>query len=269
MNQMRTKWLGGTAVLILLPTFVLFGCDSGEGSDIGQTRTGEHPTDSQLQPITTDGTWLKDECGRTLILRGVNLGGSTKIPAGPNGPSHIREGFFDLEDVTYIGKPFPLEAADEHFSRLNEWGLTFIRLLVTWEGIEHDGPGQYDEEYLDYIRAIVEKAGEYGINVFIDPHQDAWSRWTGGDGAPAWVLEKIGFDITKLHETGAAVSHQLYEGDYPHMMWPTNHTKLGAATIYTLFFAGNAFAPNTEVDGMPVQEYLQMHYFDAIKQVAE
>jgi hypothetical protein len=64
-------------------------------------------------------------------------------------------------------------------------GPDVLRLLTTWEAIEHAGPGQYDEEYLTYLRAIVEKAAEYDIACFIDPHQDVWSRWTGGDGAPA------------------------------------------------------------------------------------
>ncbi len=229
--------------------------------------TGQLPSDAG-NPIAAQGEWLKDDLGRTLILRGVNLGGSSKVPAQPNGATHIREGFFDWRDVSFVGRPFPLEEADEHFARLRAWGVSLIRFLVTWEAIEHAGPGIYDEAYLDYVRAIIQKAGEYGILVFVDPHQDAWSRWTGGDGAPAWTLEMVGFDITRLHQTGAAVSQQLYEGSYPHMMWPTNRNKLGAATMYTLFFAGNVFAPNTRVEGIPVQEYLQTHYFNAIKKLA-
>jgi len=36
--------------------------------------------------IKTDGIWFKDEHGRTLILRGVNLGGSTKVPVARRQP---------------------------------------------------------------------------------------------------------------------------------------------------------------------------------------
>ena len=77
--------------------------------------------------MRTDGIWFKDDEGRTLILRGVNLGGSTKVPFRPDGSTHIREGFYDHRDVSFVGRPFPLEEADEHFSRLRAWGFTFLR----------------------------------------------------------------------------------------------------------------------------------------------
>ncbi|MCK4489737.1 MAG: hypothetical protein KAU23_05725, partial [Anaerolineales bacterium] len=88
-----------------------------------------------------DGNRFKDELGRTLTLRGVNLGGSTKVPFSPNGATYLKEGYFDCRNVSFIGRPFPIQEADEHFTRLKAWGLTFIRFLVTWEAIEHAGPG--------------------------------------------------------------------------------------------------------------------------------
>ncbi len=214
------------------------------------------------------GSHFKDEHGRTLLLRGVNLGGSSKVPLRPNGATHNRQGFFDHRDVSFVGRPFPLEEADEHFSRLRAWGLTLARLLVTWEAIEHAGPGCYDQDYLDYVYAIVKKAGEHGIHLFIDPHQDVWSRFSGGDGAPGWTFDAIGMDITQFNETGAAIVHQIHGDPFPRMIWPTNATKLAAATMFTLFFGGNDFAPNTRVDGEPVQDYLQRHYVGAVSQVA-
>jgi hypothetical protein len=87
-------------------------------------------------------------------------------------------------DISFVGRPFPLQEVDEHFRRLKRWGFTFLRLLTTWEAIEHAGPGQCDLDYLDYLTAVVRKAGEHGMSLFIDPHQDVWSRFTGGDGAP-------------------------------------------------------------------------------------
>jgi hypothetical protein len=218
--------------------------------------------------IRTDGIWFKDEYGRTLLLRGVNLGGSSKMPTRPDGRTHIREGFFNHRDVSFVGRPFPLEEADEHFSRLAKWGLTFLRFLVTWEAIEHAGPGQYDEEYLDYVAAVVRKAAEYDISMFIDPHQDVWSRFSGGDGAPGWTLEAVGFDLEALHPAHAAIVHQVLGDPFPRMIWATNYNRLAAATMFSLFFGGDRVAPNTKIDGVPVQQYLQSHYFKAMQQVA-
>lgn len=218
--------------------------------------------------MRTDGLWFKDEQGRTRILRGVNLSGSTKVPYTPYGATYRREHFYDHRNVSFVGRPFPLAEADEHFTRLSQWGLTFLRFLITWEAVEHAGPGQYDHDYLDYLYAVIRKAGDYGIQCFIDPHQDVWSRWTGGDGAPGWTLEAVGFDLSRLDQTGAAITHQNHGDPFPRMIWPTNYTKLGAGTMFTLFFAGNDFAPKTLIDGIPVQEYLQGHYINAIKQVA-
>ena len=233
--------------------------------------------------LHTNGTHFQDTHGRTVLLRGVNLGGSSKLPRQPNGATHLKEHFYNTQTVSFVGRPFPPAEADEHFGRLRAWGFNCLRFLVTWEAIEHGGPGQYDVAYLDYVQKMIAKAGEYGFYVFVDPHQDVWSRWTGGDGAPAWTLEAVGFDIAKLHETGAAFLHQELrmqaegrrgrgaegESDYPTMQWVTNYNKLGTATMFSLFFGGRAIAPHTLIEGENAQEYLQRHYINAIKQVAQ
>jgi hypothetical protein len=211
---------------------------------------------------------LIDDSNRTIILHGVNLGGSSKVPAMPNGATHSCEDFFEHKRVSFVGRPFPLAEANEHFRRLAQWGFNFIRLVITWEAIEHEGPGIYDQGYLDYIHSIVTKAGEYGFSVLIDPHQDVWSRWTGGDGAPGWTLEEVGFDLKNLTATCAAIQHQTYGGSMPDMVWFLNATKLATATMFTLFFGGNDFAPQSCIRGVPVQEFLQEHYINSIRQVA-
>ncbi len=204
-----------------------------------------------------------------MILHGINVGGSSKLPYTPLIASHQKENFYEsVYTVSFVGRPFPLVQADEHFKRLYLWGYRFIRLVITWEAIEHAGPGKYDEEYLDYVQAIVKKAADYNINVFVDPHQDVWSRFTGGDGAPYWTLEKVGFDPLKFTETGSAIIHNIKGDPFPRMIWPTNYNKLGAATMLTLFFGGNDFAPQLKIDSVNAQEYLQTHYINAIKQVA-
>ena len=219
--------------------------------------------------MKTQSHWFLDSVGRRMLLRGVNLSGASKVPAEPDGATHRREGFFDHRTVSFVGRPFPYAEADEHFRRLRHWGLTTLRLLTTWEAIEHAGPGIYDKAYLDYLTAIVNKAGEYGLRVFIDPHQDVWSRFSGGDGAPGWTLEAVGFNLETLHDSGAAFVHAMAGEDYPRMIWFTNGYKLASATMFMLFFAGNVYAPRTLIDGVPAQDYLQAHYIAAVKEVAK
>jgi len=214
-----------------------------------------------------EGSAFKDDQGRTLLLRGANLGGSSKVPFRPNGATHIRDGFFDHRDVSFVGRPFPLEKAGEHLARLRAWGFNVLRLLVTWEAVEHAGPGLYDQDYLDYLCEVVRKAGEHGLDLFVDPHQDVWSRMSGGDGAPGWTFEAVGMDVARFAETGAAVVHATHGDPFPRMIWPTNAAKLASATLFTLFFGGTDFCPRTHVDGEPAQEFLQRHYVNAILQV--
>jgi len=203
--------------------------------------------------IHTDGTAFKDEKGRTLILRGVNLGGTSKIPAKTSS---------DPRAVSFVGRPFP--QADEHFRRLQGWGLTFERLIVPWEAIEHAGPGVYDKAYLDYLHELVKRANTYGIRVVIDLHQDFYSRASGGDGAPYWTLSKLGLLPDRTNEPGAPQNQPVRGPGY----WPPTAARLSVNTMDTLFWAGNDFAPDLKVDGIPVQEWLQSHYVNAMRQVA-
>ena len=219
--------------------------------------------------METKGHWFIDEQSRRLLLRGVNVAGTSKVPYEPDGATYKLDRFFDHRTVSFVGRPFPLDEADEHFTRLKHWGLTTLRFLITWEAIEHAGPGIYDQAYLDYLTRIVVKAAEYGIRLFVDPHQDVWSRFSGGDGAPGWTLEAVGFNLENLHATGAAFVHAMVGEDYPTMIWGTNNYKLAAATMFTLFFAGDTYAPHTKIDGQSAQDYLQSHYVKAIQQVAK
>ncbi|MBL8921224.1 MAG: cellulase family glycosylhydrolase [Myxococcaceae bacterium] len=197
--------------------------------------------------VRIDGARFVDEQGRTRLLRGVNLGGSSKVP---------------LRGESFVGRPFPLDEAEEHLSRLEAWGLTTLRLLTTWEAVEHAGPRQYDLEYLDFFEALARRAHERGFDVFVDFHQDVWSRFSGGDGAPRWTLEAAGFVVEHLHEVGAAFLEGEHRGPLPRMIWPTNAGKLASATMFTLFFGGDTFAPKTKL-----QRFLQDHFFGAVEQV--
>ena len=219
-------------------------------------------------PITADGRWFKDEDGRTLILHGVNLSGASKVPVQPPGHTHLPDSLNERRDVSFVGRPFPLEEADEHFGRLAHWGLDFLRLVVTWEALEHAGPGHYDNEFLDYLEALIENAHEHDIKLIIDPHQDVWSRFCGGDGSPAWTFDIVGLEPDHFDETGAAVLHQLLAGDFSHLLWFSNYNRFAAQTMFTLFFGGNRFAPGRQCDGQSLQDFLQGHYIRAFQHLA-
>ncbi|MDR0400222.1 MAG: cellulase family glycosylhydrolase, partial [Treponema sp.] len=196
---------------------------------------------------------IVDDTGRVLVLRGLNLGGDSKVPRDPSpeggaGGSPRRWGLEaqSLEnpgDASFVGRPFPLEEADERLAQLVRWGFSFVRLPITWEALEHQGPGQYDESYLAYLRKLLLAMEKWGIAVYIDPHQDVWSRFTGGDGAPAWTLEELGMRPELMDATGAAFTWQRY-GEYhggrpcPPMSWPANYNRYAAATMFSLFFGG-------------------------------
>ncbi len=222
--------------------------------------------------LTIEDEWLVDDAGRKVLLRGVNLGGSSKVPFTPNGATHHETDFTDY-DVSFVGRPFPLKEADRHFHRIRHWGFNALRFLVTWEAIEHSGPRQYDKEYLEFVEEVLKVAAEHQLYTFIDPHQDLWSRASGGDGAPIWTFEKVGLDVTKFDQSDAAfVMQHRYDPEnpdsYPPMSWLQNYARFATCTMFTLFFGGSVFAPFCKVEGVPVQEYLQEHFLNALKQVA-
>lgn len=253
----------------------------------------EHPNPAECNSETEFKQFV---LGRDVLLRGVNLSGNTKLPMGT--ATHLPQDFAKMKDseyckngITFVGRPFPLEEADEHLARLARWGFNALRFIITWEAVEHAGPGEHDEAYLAYVEAVIEKCGPHGLYVFIDPHQDVWSRFTGGSGAPAWTLELCGLDIANLEPSMAAFTHYNSSPKDPRafkkMTWPQNYQRFATMHMFTLFFGGKRYAPkffvdkdwhprnNTsperkcnDSDAIHVQDFLQNHYMAAIKALA-
>ncbi|TFK28296.1 cytoplasmic protein [Coprinopsis marcescibilis] len=221
--------------------------------------------------IYVHGRHFVDKYGRVCNIRGANVSGCSKTPT-----DHDHENFpGDHRSVTFVGRPFPLEEAHQHFSRLRRWGLTFIRFLVTWEAVEHAGPGIYDQEYLTYIRQLLSLLPKYGLTAFVSLHQDVWSRYSGGSGAPAWTLELAGFDLHAIEEAGAAWLNGIRGGGHEETergLWPCGYQKLSAATMATLFWAGETFAPKLLVKSangemVSIQRFLQDHFLAMWEQI--
>ena len=118
-----------------------------------------------LEPLHLhcDGRWIRDEQGRIRIFRGANVSGRSKLPP-----------FLPFDDPAA-------------FDPLARWGWNAVRLLVIWEALEPER-GVYDDAYLAKVKALAMAAGERGLHVIVDFHQDLFSRQLGGDGAPRWAL---------------------------------------------------------------------------------
>jgi hypothetical protein len=125
---------------------------------------------------------FRDEHGREVTLRGFNVSGEAKLAE-----NH--------------GLPFS-NAADARLSasamrRLT--GANAVRFLVTWAWVEPE-PGRIDHAYLDRVSEQIAAFTGEGIRVYLDFHQDLYSRylfnpgsWYTGDGAPAWVIRAGGY----------------------------------------------------------------------------
>lgn len=111
--------------------------------------------------------WIRDRDGRIRILRGANVSGRSKQPP-----------FLPFDDPRLLDP-------------LVDWGMNAIRLLVTWEGLEPVRE-RIDHGYIDRVRALARAAGERGLMVVVDFHQDLFARDLGGDGAPSWAVAKTG-----------------------------------------------------------------------------
>lgn len=122
--------------------------------------------------LCVEGRTFRDTHNREITLRGINVAADAKYPKIPDIPSYVAEKFFDADNVSFVGRPFPLEDAHIHFQKLRKWGYNTIRYIFTWEAIEHAGPGIYDQEWIEFTIEVLRIAKQYEFYVFMDPHQD-------------------------------------------------------------------------------------------------
>lgn len=166
-----------TGLALLGCIFALSAC-AGDSEPIGPADT-ERPIEAPKlasRRLVTRGTALVDTLGRKVILRGVNVGGRSKMP--PYLPVEIPDGA-DLRP-----------ALDGIMNSVKKIGANGIRLVMSWEALESTR-GSYDTSYLDRYRAMLDAADRAGLSVIIDYHQDVFQAAFCGDGFPEWAL----FDI--------------------------------------------------------------------------
>ena len=119
-----------------------------------------------------------------------------------------RERYFHGTNIVYKEHPFhpslsgfdsQTSFVDEDMDLLRSMGHSSIRLSVPWSAVEPTR-GVYNATYLAVMRALVDRAGLYGISSLIDFHQDAWSDVFCGNGVPSWAsvppaLPAVGFPM--------------------------------------------------------------------------
>jgi endoglycosylceramidase len=126
--------------------------------------------------LVTRGRRLVDEIGRTVILRGVNIGGRSKMP--PFVP-------FELGAATDVA-----EKAESLMTAVRHLGANGLRLTLSWEALEPT-KGNFDDVYMNRYRALLDAADRAGMAVIIDLHQDVFQAAFCGDGFPEWALGDI------------------------------------------------------------------------------
>jgi endoglycosylceramidase len=161
-------------------------------------------TGGPQEPVE-DGTYfIRDDDGRVLILRGMNIMSSSK--ADPQ----------RLPDLT--------EADVERYA--GQWGFNAVRYLIFWDAVE-PAPGEYDTSYFDKTEERLDWFAANGVHVILDMHQDVYSQHFCCDGAPEWAIEDDGLPfeqapVWSLNYSAAAVMAAFdnffdYGGDYPYL----------------------------------------------------
>lgn len=135
----------------------------------------------ETQRVHGEGDRFVDSAGRELWLRGVNVGGRSKL--SPYFPFP----FADSGRTDQSEDPNFDEALELYADRVLEWGHTLVRVPFTWEAVESQR-GAYDQVFLGRYRQMLEAFGARGIRVIVDFHQDVFSRYFCGDGFPAWAV---------------------------------------------------------------------------------
>lgn len=119
--------------------------------------------------VGTDGrVYIADASGRAVQLRGFNI--KTREPL--------------------------TDASGQLLDDGAERGFDLLRLSIYWDQLEAE-QGVYDEEYLESIETVLDRAQERGINVIVSFHQDVFGPAFGAHGIPEWATRTEGLAFTE------------------------------------------------------------------------
>jgi endoglycosylceramidase len=100
------------------------------------------------------------------------------------------DGIFDVsfDDGRIALQPIPPFGEDDCRFLAETMGMNLLRLPVNWSGIEPKKRGEYDPDYIERIRKVIQFCYKVGVYTLVDLHQDAYSKEIGEDGAPLWAI---------------------------------------------------------------------------------
>jgi len=130
-----------------------------------------HRTDPAA--VHVEGKAFRDGKGRQLLFRGYNAKVTT------------------LFDVTFDDGRVPEETfpdlSETEAARIEQLGWNVLRIPVSWSGLEPH-PLQYSAAFLTKLDSVIAMAKAHGFYVFVDMHQDGYSKEIGEDGEPLWSI---------------------------------------------------------------------------------
>ncbi|GAC1576921.1 MAG: hypothetical protein NVS3B24_07310 [Candidatus Dormibacteria bacterium] len=122
------------------------------------------PPGGSMPWLTSSGGVIRDDTGRTVLLRGYNI-----------------DALIDYPDHT----PAALEESDAEMMAAS--GATVVRLGITWSSIE-PVRGRFDSAYIERVAAAVAMLERHHLYVVLDMHFfPNWGPSFGGAGAPRWA----------------------------------------------------------------------------------
>jgi aryl-phospho-beta-D-glucosidase BglC (GH1 family) len=131
-----------------------------------------HRTDPAAVHVV--GKAFRDGKGRQLLFRGYNAKVTT------------------LFDVTFDDGRVPEETfpdlSETEATRIEQLGWNVLRIPVSWSGLEPH-PMQYSAAFMAKLDTVLAKAAAHHFYVFVDMHQDGYSKEIGEDGEPLWAIE--------------------------------------------------------------------------------
>lgn len=121
-----------------------------------------------MNSLNCKGTDIYDEYGRQRIFRGVNI--CLKLKKA---------------DLPEVKKQLLKKKV---IKNLKSAGVNIVRLGVTWASLE-ESRGEYSAELADILHKFAKRCEKEGIWLMPDMHQDLFSHYFHGDGAPEWAVD--------------------------------------------------------------------------------